>query len=75
MDQELNPFSPEQAMLTWKNNREASVRLRAELKAGQESGAPVREQLLCAAEIIGRLTDNTIFLPILRRELEKRDRA
>ena len=69
-----NPFSKEKAWLTWQENRETAARLREELRQGQENGASTREQLLRSVEIIGRLTDNTILLPIVQRSLEARDR-
>ena len=69
-----NPFSKEKAWLTWQENRETAARLREELRWGQENGASTREQLLRSVEIIGRLTDNTILLPIVQRSLEARDR-
>ena len=72
--QEMNPFSRERAWLTWQENQEAALRLREELRQGQENGASTREQLLRSVEIIGRLTDNTVLLPIVQRSLEARDR-
>ena len=73
--QELNPFSREKAWRTWLENRDAALRLREEIREGRESGDPTRAQLLRSAEIIGRLTDNTILLPIVRRALETRDQV
>ena len=72
--QELNPFGREKAWRTWLENRDAVLRLRKEIRQGRESGATTREQLLRSVEIIGRLTDNTILLQIVRRALEARDR-
>ena len=69
-----NPFSKEKAWLTWQENRETAARLQEELRRGLENGASTREQLLRSVEIIGRLTDNTILLPIVQRSLEARDR-
>ena len=71
----VNPFSREAALQIWADNRKTSLRLREELQQGKENGMPVRDQLLRAVEIIGRMTDNTIFLRIVRQALEARDQA
>ena len=74
-EEHLNPFSPEAILGTWENNRTASLRLMEELREGKENGMSVRDQLLKEVEIIGRMTDNTIFLRIVRQALEARDQA
>lgn len=72
--QDQNPFSPEKALRTWEENMERARALRDEIRRGQDEGAPVRDQLLRAAEAVGRLTDNTVFPRVVRRALEARDR-
>ncbi|MBR2823000.1 MAG: hypothetical protein IKE24_04880 [Clostridia bacterium] len=68
-----NPFSKEKAWETFTENRERSIALREAFRKGALEGAPVREQILRAVEAVGRMTDNTIFLRIVKRALETRD--
>ena len=72
--QEMNPFGRERAWLIWQENRERACRLREEIRQGREDGSSTREQLLRCVEMIGLMTDNTIFLRIVQRALEARDR-
>jgi hypothetical protein len=71
-----NPFSPEKAWLTYRENMTEAARLRDEIRQATESGeGNERETLLKATEALGRLTDNTILKRIVRKALEERDRA
>jgi|GEM_PF-5321374 len=71
--EEYGPFSPEKAYLTFRDNMDTSRRLMAEIKEGQAAGESDRVLLLKAVDALGRLTDNTILLPVIRRHLEARD--
>ena len=68
-----NPFSREKAWVTFQDNMEAARRLQEEIRQDRETGtASDRELVLKAAEALGRLTDNTILLPVVRKALEAR---
>ena len=68
-----NPFSREKAWVTFQDNMEAARRLQEEIRQARETGtASDRELVLKAAEALGRLTDNTILLPVVRKALEAR---
>ena len=68
-----NPFSREKAWVTFQDNMEAARRLQEEIRQGRETGTVSdRELVLKAAEALGRLTDNTILLPVVRKALEAR---
>ena len=69
-----NPFSKENALLTFRKNMATASRLREEASRG-DSGESTRERLLKAVEALGRFTDNTILLKIVREALEARDSA
>ena len=79
MDEKLqealaNPFSKENAYLTWRKNMETAERLRREIReAAENGGAPERELVIRAAEALGMMTDNTILGRIVRQALEGRD--
>lgn len=68
-----NPFSREKAWVTFQDNMEAARRLQEEIRQSRETGtASDRELVLKAAEALGRLTDNTVLLPVVRKALEAR---
>ena len=68
-----NPFSREKAWVTFQDNMEAARRLQEEIRQDRETGtASDRELVLKAAEALGRLTDNTVLLPVVRKALEAR---
>ena len=68
-----NPFSREKAWVTFQDNMEAARRLQEEIRQNRETGtASDRELVLKAAEALGRLTDNTVLLPVVRKALEAR---
>ena len=71
----FSPFSPEKAWQTWEDNRDTSLRLREEVRTAGDDAGTLRERLLKTVEIVGRLTDNTILLRIIRQALEARDQA
>ena len=69
-----NPFSREKAWVTFRENMAEAARLRREIREAQASdSASDRELLLKAAEALGRLTDNTILLPLVEEALKARD--
>ena len=71
-----NPFSREQAWMTFQKNMSEAARLQEEIRQGAEDGsASERELLLKASEALGRLTDNTILKRIVEKALEARDSA
>ena len=70
-----NPFSQEKAWETFLESREKAMALREAFYQGEKDGASVREQLLRAVEAVGWMTNNTIFLRIVKNALEARDQA
>ena len=70
-----NPFSQENAWKTFLESREKAIALRDAFQRGEKEGAPVREQLLRAVEAVGWMTNNTIFLRIVKKALEARDQG
>lgn len=69
-----DPFSRENAWLTFQRNMEEAARLREEIRQGQESGALTeRELLIKAADALGRLTDNSVLRPAIEKSLAERD--
>jgi len=69
-----NPFSREKAYAVFRENLENAARLREEIRQDRETpGTDDRQILLRYAEMLGRLTDNTILADVIRRALEARD--
>ena len=73
-DLSLNPFSMEKAFLTFQENMRIAAELKEEIdrEAGKGTVSD-RELLMKATEALGRLTDQTILVQIIRRALEARD--
>ena len=71
-----NPFSPENAWLTYQNNMKEAKRLKEEVLREKEAGnASDRELVIMAADALGRLTDNTILKRVVQKALEAREGA
>lgn len=71
-----NPFSPENAWITFRNNMTEAGRLKQEVLREKDTGRLTdRELVLKATEALGRLTDNTILLRIVEKALKARDDA
>lgn len=70
-----NPFSQEKAWETFLESREKAIALREAFRQDENGDAPVREQLLRAVEAVGWMTNNTVFLRIVKNALEARDQA
>ncbi len=68
-----DPFSPELALKTCRENREASERLVGEIREGLKNGADQKELLLKATEVIGRMTNNTILKSLVEKALAGRE--
>lgn len=70
-----NPFSREKAYAVFLENMRGAARLREEIRQKKEEpGTDDRELLLKYAEMLGRLTDNTILEGMIRKALESRER-
>ena len=71
-----NPFSRENAWITFQKNMETAARMRDEvLREKEQGGAGDREMLMKATEALGCLTDNTILKKVVEKALEERDRS
>ena len=70
--EELNPFGIEKIYLTYQQNIHKSEELVYDITRGAKGDVPEHDLLLMAVEAIGCLTDNTVFLPLVKQALEAR---
>ncbi len=71
-EEAFDPFSPELALKTCRENREVSERLIGEIREGLRNGEDQEELLLKATEAIGRMTNNTILKSLVEKALISR---
>lgn len=68
----FDPFSKSLAIRTWENNLETVRLLTDDIMRGIENGDTDYNLLLKSAEVISRMTDNTILKTVIEKALQNR---